>query len=95
VRMGGQEGRYAEDVVVMAVSTEDNVLLLAVGIKALVVVGRERVGLQVLADRGERGTLRAGSVAPSIRDEEMIWIYLDVYMRTLTIAVVFNYEKRK
>ena len=44
MRLGGQEGRDAEDVVVVAVSAEDDVLL-AVGVKTLAVVGGEGVGL--------------------------------------------------
>lgn len=42
---GGQEGRDAEDMIVVAVSAEDDVPLLPVGIETLVIVGEERVCL--------------------------------------------------
>lgn len=74
----------------MAMGTDYDVLFIPVRIEALVAVQREGICFEIFPKGHERRFLRPGTVATCIRNEEMMWIDLDVYVWLLAVTIIFD-----
>jgi len=82
-----------EDMVVVTMRTNYDVLFLVIRVQGKVVVGRDREGLEVLAQGGDSEVHAAGGVAPSVGYEEVGWVEFDVDVWLFAVGIVFDNEK--
>lgn len=93
VRVCRHEVWDAENVIVVAVAAEDDILLLTAGVQTSSAIRRRGILLKVVPERCLVQSLFPGRVTASVGNQKMIWVYLDVYMRVFTIAIVLNEQE--